>query len=165
MEYNLAKTLPEFYKAFNIISKIGNYYPNFTSWYFDKVIPGVCLENDKIIIAKHKNEIIGVSIIKDTPHEKKLRAIRIEDKFQKRGYGLYLIDHSLKLLNTDKPNLSVPEEMINEYSRIFINKYKFNLDMVHKGIYRKNKLEYEFNGKNILLPKQNINYGIGKLYE
>ena len=47
---------------------------------------------------------------------------------------------------------------MNDYSRIFVNRYQFNLDKVHKNLYRKNKLEYEFNGKTLL--KDNINYGI-----
>ena len=40
--------------------------------------------------------------------------------------------------------------MINDYSRIFINRYNFDLTHVYKGLYRKNKLEYEFNGNKTL---------------
>lgn len=150
-------TLPGFTETFKIIEKIGNYYPDFRNWYFDKVIPGVLLNEDEIFVAKKKDIIIGTAIIKNS-NEKKLRCIRIKEEFQNKGYGLYLIDEALKRLNTDKPNLSVAEELIHDYSRIFINRYNFSLDNVHKNLYRKNKLEYEFNGKTLV--KDNINYGI-----
>ena len=157
IQFQSVDTLPEFYKVFKIIEKIGNFYPDFRNWYFDKVIPGVLLNQDEIFIAKKKDIILGACIIKNSD-EKKLRCIRVSEEFQNKGYGLYIIDEALKRLNVDKPNLSVPEELMNDYSRIFVNRYQFNLDKVHKNLYRKNKLEYEFNGKTLL--KDNINYGI-----
>ena len=78
-----------------------------------------------------------------------MRALRIKEKFQSKGFGLYLIDESLKRLNIDKPLCSVSEKMINDYSRIFINRYKFDISHVYKGLYKKGELEYEFNGRNI----------------
>lgn len=137
-------SLIELTQVFEIIRPISNFYPNFNDWYFDKVIPGVILGQDKVIIAEQKNRLVGVSIIKDGP-EKKLRALRISDEFQGKGYGLYLIDESLKQLNFDKPTVTVAEEMLHNYSRLFIERYDFSLDRVHKGIYRKGKLEYSFN--------------------
>ena len=56
-------------------------------------------------------------------------------------------DESLKQLNCDKPLASVSETMINEFSRIFINRYNFDLTYVHKGLYSKKQLEYQFNGE------------------
>ena len=43
--------------------------------------------------------------------------------------------------------------MINDYSRIFVNRYDFDLSHVYKGLYRKGKLEYEFNGGKTLTEK------------
>ena len=62
------------------------------------------------------------------------------------GYGLHLIDKSLELLECDKPLVSVSEDMLHQFSRIFINRYQFDMTYVHKGIYLPNKLEYQFNG-------------------
>lgn len=145
MEFRNPESLPELYQIFQIIKPIGNYYPDFSNWYFDKVMPGVILGQDRIIVAEKQNQIIGVSIIKNTSDEKKLRAVRIIDDMQSKGYGLYLIDESLKQLNCDKPLASVSEEMLHFYSRLFIERYNFSLDKVHKGLYRKGKLEYSFN--------------------
>lgn len=52
IQFQSVNTLPEFYKVFKIIEKIGNFYPDFGNWYFDKVIPGVLINQDEIFIAK-----------------------------------------------------------------------------------------------------------------
>lgn len=150
------QTIPDLFNVFNLIKPISEFYPDFSNWYWDKVAPGIITGNDKIIIAEKGNELVGVSIIKNTPNEKKLRALRISEKFQNKGAGLYLIDKSLEELKTDKPIVSVAEEMINEFSRIFINRYDFDISYVHKGLYRKGKLEYEFNGKNTNLKTKSV---------
>jgi hypothetical protein len=152
MIYRNSNSIPDLYAVFNTIEPISQFYPGFKDWFWDKVVPGVVEGNDEIILAEERNELVGVSIIKKTG-EKKLRALRINPKFQKTGKGLYLIDESLKRLNVDKPIVSVAEEMIHDFSRIFINRYNFNISHVYKGLYRKEKLEYEFNGKQNLENK------------
>lgn len=155
MIFRNPESIIELHQIFQIINPIGNFYPDFKNWYFDKVIPGTVLGQDKIIVAEKNNEIVGVSIIKNAEYEKKLRAVRISEKFQNKGYGLFLIDEALKQLNCDKPAASVAEEMINEYARIFVERYDFSLDHVHKGLYRRNKLEYSFN-ENVSLKQKSI---------
>jgi hypothetical protein len=145
MEFKNPKTIPELYSVFEVLKPISSFYPGFSSWYFDKVVPGVVSGNDKVIVALKKGELVGVSLIKSTSSEKKLRALRIGDKFQKSGAGLYLIDESLRQLDCDLPVCSVSEEMLHDYSRIFIERYGFSLNHVHKGLYRPGKLEYAFN--------------------
>lgn len=154
--FKTANTIPELHIAFNIVKPISNLYPDFSNWYWDKVVPGIILGDDKVIIAENNGNIIGVSMIKDG-NEKKIRAIRVNEKYQKKGYGLHLIDYSLKLLNESKPIASVADEMINEYSRMFINRYDFDMTHVYNGLYRKNHLEYEFNG-NKKLNEKTINF-------
>jgi len=145
-------SIPDLYQTFNILQPISPLYPGFSNWYWNKVVTGIITGNDKIIIAEKKDELVGVSIIKKGS-ENKLRALRISKKFQNKGSGLYLLDQSLKELGVDKPIVSVAEEMINDFSRIFINRYYFNMTHVYKNLYRKNKLEYEFNGTQNLKEK------------
>lgn len=149
-------TIPDLYSIFQTIKPIGNFYPNFSSWYWDKVATGIILGDDKIIMAENGNDLVGVSILKNG-QEKKLRAVRITESYQKTGAGLYLIDESLKQLNCDKPMCSVAEEMFHQYSRIFVERYNFNLSHVYKGMYRKGKLEYTFN-ETIPLAIKTINF-------
>lgn len=152
MKFKNASTILELKESYAIIQSLGLIYPNFYDWFWNKIIPGVHLNNSSVINLIKNNEIIGVSIIKNSD-EKKIRAIRIKPEYQNKGYGLYLIDESLKQLNFDKPVCSVSESMINDYSRIFINRYNFNVSHVYKGLYFKNKLEYEFNGNSKLKHK------------
>ena len=158
VSFNVAQNMFEFIKIYNNIKNIGQYYPNFYSWYFNKVIPSALLHEDKLIYKLKDNEFVGSIMIKNTENEKKIRCLRIQEKFQSKGYALHLMDLALKELNCDKPNLSVPEELFHDYSRIFVNRYNFDLNFVHKGLYRKNKLEYEYNGNTLI--KNNINYGV-----
>ena len=137
-------------QAYNILQDLGTYYPDFYSWYWNKVIPNLYLGKVNIIIMLIGVEIVGVSILKKSEDECKLCALRINNKYHNRGYALYLIDYSLKMLDNSAPLCSVSEELINSYSRIFINRYNFSITHVYKGIYQKNKLEYEFNGNSNL---------------
>lgn len=154
MDFKLATNLLELKESYKILSSLGESYPDFYNWYWNKVVPGILTKKDELILAYSKNELVGISILKNSD-EKKLRALRISEKFQNKGYGLYLIDESLKRLNTDKPLCSVSDKMINDYSRIFINKYNFDMTFVYKNLYNKDSLEYEFNGNKQLKIKTN----------
>jgi len=156
LDFRTPNSITDLYQAFNVLKPLSNFYPDFDNWYWDKVVPGIMLGTDKIIMAEKKGELVGISLIKDGD-EKKLRALRIDPKFQKSGAGLYLIDESLKILNCDKPMATVAEEMFHQYSRIFVERYDFNLSHVYKGLYRKGKLEYTFNEEKTLTQKSGFN--------
>ncbi len=143
-----ANTLPLIQEAYKILNVKNNNYPDFTFWFWNKVVPGVWLLKDKIYLYLINGEIIGSAIIKKGSDKvnDKLRAVRIIEKYQKRGYGLGVIDHTLKMLDNDKPLVTVSEALMHDFSRIFINNYDFDLVHVHKGIYQPGKLEYQFNG-------------------
>jgi len=157
MEYKLATSLLELEQAYRILLKLGETYPDFSDWYWNKVIPSVMLNNDKVILAYRKNMLVGISIIKNGI-ENKLRALRISPQYQNNGYGLHLLDYSLKLLEDDKPVVSVAEDNLHQFSRIFINRYDFDMTYVHKGLYMPGKLEYQFNGNKESLVKKSIYY-------
>jgi len=151
-----ANTLPLINIAYKILTEEKSNYPDFHFWFWNKVVPGIWLKQDRIFLYFKNGEIIGCSIIKKG-REDKLRAVRISKKYQKRGYGLWVIDHALKMLNNDKPLVSVSEVLMHDFSRMFINRYDFDLVHVHKGLYLRGHLEYQFNGdENSLLVKTPI---------
>lgn len=158
MEFKLATSMVQLSQTYNILKQLGDYYPDFHYWFYNKVVPGVNLNKDKVILGYSRNKLVGVSIIKDDNSEKKLRALRIAPEFQKNGYGLYLMDKSLELLKTDKPLLSVSQDMLHDFSRLFIERYEFDLTRVHKNLYKKGKLEYQFNGEKDSLVKSGLPY-------
>lgn len=155
MTYKYASSITELYYAFKILKSLGDSYPKFDNWFWDKVVPSVLLHNDKVIMAYSRGNLVGISIVKKGI-ENKLRALRIEPKYQKMGYGLHLIDKSLEELGDDKPLVSVAEDMLHQFSRIFINRYQFDMTYVHKGIYIPDKLEYQFNGIKKSLKEKSI---------
>ena len=154
LTFKNASNILDLKNTYEILTKLEDNYPDFYDWYWNKIIPDIMLGSGQVILAFNNDDLIGVSILKDSV-EKKLRALRITEQYQNKGYGLYLIDESLKRLGCDKPLCSVSENMINDYSRIFINRYEFDLTHVYKNLYLKNVLEYEFNGKKELKNKTN----------
>jgi N-acetylglutamate synthase and related acetyltransferases len=137
-----------FTSAFSVlpfIKSLDEFYPEISHWYINKVIPGLSLGDDKLIIARDGNRIAGIALGK-MGDESKLRCVRVHDDYQNTGLGIRLIDQMLELIEDGKPGATVSEEMIHLYSRAFIRRYGFELSDVSKNRYRHGKLEYAFNG-------------------
>lgn len=137
-----------FYEAFQILPMVETldaFYPDVGHWYVSTVIPGLLLGKDKLILAKDNQRIVGFAIGKLTEAETKLRCVRVLPEHQQHGVGIRLIDKMIEMLEASEPVVTVSEEMINHYSRIFVNRYGWRLNHVSKGTYRKGKLEYHFN--------------------
>jgi len=143
--YEKVKDLPRLGWIYHQIKFLDNYYPKFEEWYFNKFIKSVLIGNDVALLMKRGDNLIGVSLLKKDKHEIKLRALRIFPNYQNKGYGLFLLDQSLKELDHPLPHCTVSEELINQYARIFIDRYGFSLDYVSRNMYRKGKNEYLFN--------------------
>jgi hypothetical protein len=148
--YRTASGLTELFQAFQLLKNLDVYYPGFDSWFINKCMPSISSGTDKMVIAENDNQMIGVSIIKNSEEEKKLRCVRVVPEYKGRGVALHLMDRSLVLLDCDKPAVTVAEELFHDWSRIFVNRYDFDLSTVAKGAHRPGKLEYFFNGKGII---------------
>lgn len=135
------------FSALPFIKSLNQYYPDIEYWYVNKVIPGLTLGNDKLIVARDEHfNIAGIALGKLSDAEAKLRCVRVHPDHQNGGLGIRLIDNMLELIGERKPGVTVSEEMINLYSRAFVKRYGFELSDVSKGRYRRGKLEYGFNG-------------------
>jgi GNAT superfamily N-acetyltransferase len=131
--------------ALNMLRDLDAYYPDFTFWFVNRVIPGVVTGDDILIVAKEHGKIVGVGIGKRHRDETKLRCVRVAPSHQKKNLWRRILDATLRALDCDKPICTVPQEMIDDFSRIFINHYRFNLTRVDRGAYRKGINEYRFN--------------------
>ena len=129
--------------ALPFLASIDQYYPDIKEWFINTVVPGVCTGNDILLIASEYDQIAGILLAK-TGEENKLRCIRVAEKYKNRGLGIKLMDRSLEMIG-DKPLVTVSEELLHQYARIFVRRYGFSLDDVVKGQYRPQKLEYFFN--------------------
>jgi GNAT superfamily N-acetyltransferase len=144
--YRTSKSIFDCYRAHALTTGIDDYYPEFNNWFWNKVVPSVVTGESSIILAEQHDQIVGVSIVK-AGSDPKIRCLRVREEYAGRGVGVHLIDKSLRLLDCDKPVVTVPEEKINDLSRILVNRFSFNLLKVDRGLYRPGKLEYQFNGE------------------
>lgn len=142
--YRSSKSLTDCYRAYELTSALDVFYPDFNDWYWNKVTPSTVTGNSQIILAEENDRVVGVAMIKAGP-DPKLRCLRVLPEYAHRGIGIHLIDKSLKLLDHDKPVITIPEEKIHELSRIVVNRFGFDLTHVDRGLYRPGKLEYQFN--------------------
>jgi hypothetical protein len=120
------------------------YYPDFQKWYYQKVVPGIFSREREIIVEKRGDEIAGIAILKKKSMEQKLCTLRISHEFQNKGIGLRLFERSFESLQDEKPFLTVSEEKLHEFKRIF-DYFGFQLTSIHDDLYRVGKKEYFFN--------------------
>jgi GNAT superfamily N-acetyltransferase len=145
IRYEQGTRLVDTLEAGKLLHGMDTLYPDFSYWFTNKVMPGVMVGKDILMLAKDKQQVIGVALGKRNAHETKLRCVRVLPEYQKRGTGIHLVEKMLVQLGNDKPSCTVAEEMFHQFSRPFINLFDFDLSKVEKGMYRPGKLEYVFN--------------------
>lgn len=148
IHYELSRKLSDAMVARSVLEGMENYYPEFGHWYVNKVIPGIVMGRDTLLVARDKHQIVGVAIGKRSRHETKLRCVRVLPSYQSRGMGIHLIERMLRQLGSERPHCTVAEEMLHQFSRPFVNYFNFQLNRVERGLYRFGKLEYVFNEKS-----------------
>jgi hypothetical protein len=119
-------------------------YPDFWSWYTAKVIPGLAQDEREIVLYIVHDYIAGISILKNTPAEKKISTIRVLSAFQKQGIGAQIFKDSLEYLNCDKPVLTIPAVKIPQFQPL-LKKFGFKLSSVLNTYGRTRNDEYFYN--------------------
>lgn len=132
-----------YYDIYKQLESANIFYPQFNKWYFQKVVPDDIFGRRSIITEMRDGEIAGVAIIK-LSEEFKLSTLKVSDNYVNSGIGLKLFEKSFTLLDTDKPFLTVSEDKLVEFKKLF-KYYNFKLTSVHPNLYRNNKKEYFFN--------------------
>lgn len=143
--YERGRRLVDAVSAYKLLDGMDALYPDFNYWFKNKVMPGVMVGKDVLMLAREHGQVIGVGLGKRNEHETKLRCIRVLPEYQGRSVGIHLVERMLRQLDDAKPSCTVAEEMLHDFSRPFINLFKFDLSQVQKGMYRPGKLEYVFN--------------------
>lgn len=119
-------------------------YINFNNWFLNKTIPDV-LDGKKSIISRlYNDEFAGISILKNTPEEKKICTIRVPKKFQNAGFGKSLFEKSFEILGTEKPLITVSTKRIAQFEKI-LKYYGFEKAAVYKNKYNPLYDEIAFN--------------------
>lgn len=130
------------YAIYHYLKEAKQYYPHFDIWYHQNVIPAIKNGDKKIITIEGKNTLKGICIIKLS--EKKLCTLRVMENHQNKGIGIRLFEKSFEVLNTRKPLLSVSEEKLLSFKKIF-DYYDFKLTSIKENYYRQGKKEYFYN--------------------
>lgn len=120
-------------------------YPNFHEWMTGKVIPGL-LAGERSIVVEYRNlDLAGFAILKDTDFEQKLCCLRVMPNYQRSPIAIKLFESAFDLLENEKPLLSVSEEKLSSFSRIF-KYFNFEKTFEYQDYYLKNLCEISFNG-------------------
>lgn len=132
-------------EVFSNISQLKYCYPEFYGWYFNKVVPGLIDGSRSFIIEFRDEKLAGIAILKDTTKEKKICTIWVNDKYKSKGIGFRLFEKSMRLLDTDKPLLTVSEDRLPEFEKIF-HHFDYEYAAEYHGLYLPRKRELSFNG-------------------
>ena len=77
IHYRTTNSLTEAFIAKQKLLDLQHLYPDFNYWFSNKCLPGIVIGSDKMIIAKHDEQIIGLAIGKVSDNETKLRCVRV----------------------------------------------------------------------------------------
>lgn len=149
MKIEKVNNLAQLRRLLPILESLSDIYPDITSWYINKVIPRTMFSQENIVlmIKNENNQLCGFAIGKKTTKETKLSCLYILEDYRKKGYGTLLINEMLIELEETNPHCTVSEELFHSVSKLFVNKFEWSLDEVKNSVYRTDKLEYFFNGK------------------
>lgn len=139
-------------KVFQHLSDLSGYYPDFEEWLSKKVFPGLITGNRSIILEYRRSDLSGLAIVKNDGIEQKLCCLRVLPPYQGTGVGLKLFERSFDVLNNESPLLSIAEEQIAVFRKLF-NYYGFEIAKIYPDYYRPCKAELSFNG---LIEKSSI---------
>ena len=88
---------PVLFDVPKLLSDLENEYPDFNSWYFNKVIPGI-FQGDRCVVLKQiKEEFVGIAILKRDRDERKICTLRVTNNIKGNGIGSALITDAISL--------------------------------------------------------------------
>lgn len=130
--------------VWEFLSDVRSYYPHFDSWFFNKVCPDLPSFKRRIIYKIYCNSIIGVSILKKYPNEKKISTFKIHPDFRNSGIGSQLMSESLDWLECSLPLITVNQD-IDPLLSPFLSKFKFQRTSIVSNLYLPSKNEIIYN--------------------
>jgi GNAT superfamily N-acetyltransferase len=119
-------------------------YPNIDEWFLKKVVPGERIGTRHILRIERDGRLAALGIAKDECGEKKICTVRVHPTFFGRGLGVRIFDHLLGWLQVDTPHLTVSENKLATFQRIF-DHYGFVQTSVTPNKYRNGTVEFGYN--------------------
>ena len=106
-----------------------------------------------LLIVRDDEYIMGAAVLKKSNSEKKICCFRIAPIYQGQGLGTLLMKESFKILETEKPVITVSGQRAGQFKKI-LSYFQFSVERVYYEKYRPLTAEYCYNG--ILLPESII---------
>lgn len=125
---------------------LSSFYPSFAHWYDNKVVPGLRQGDRTLLLRYIDGRLGGIAITKDDGLEKKLCCLRVLPQWNGSGLGLRLFDDAFDVLGTEKPLLSVSDEQLLKFHRIFSH-FGFAHGKRYDDLYRVGCAEHSYNGQ------------------
>lgn len=146
-------------KSFVTTKFLEKFYPNYFSWYYTVVIPGLFDSSRDIFLAIDNKKIIGIAICKNTKYEHKLCTLWVNSEYRGKGIGTKLLYLSFQYLETTTPFITINETSLKYFKEI-IKRYNWKLTKRIPNAYT-TFTEYEYNGKDV---KEYVNPTFEDLY-
>ena len=128
----------------DILKTIKENYPDYDSWIENTVSVGIINGTRKIRVLYNEKTIAGLTILKNTPEEKKLCSLFITPEYRGESWMYSLFKDATDILETNSPAITIPSSIIKRYNGlIFSNKWKVTSKIDSR--YSKNIIEYGFN--------------------
>lgn len=128
----------------HFLKQLSSEYPDIDNWFIQRVIPGLADGTRKLFIRWNEGNIIALGIAKKTFTERKICTVRVAKDYEHMGIGIHIFREAMNWLETDKPLLSVSEQNLNKFQRIFTH-FGFQHTSSVVGIYRPNSTELFYN--------------------
>ena len=141
--------LPSEEEALRFLLPISGDYPGIGDWFSRKVLPGIRQDTRRIIKIERSGSIAALGIAKKEGGEYKICTVRVAERFVGMGMGLRIFDELLKWLEVDQPHLTVSEQKLPAFKRIF-EYYGFRLTSTEQGRYLPGCVEFSYNEMAIL---------------
>lgn len=125
---------------------LSSFYPSFAHWYDCKVVPGLRRGDRTLVLRYFNGPLGGIAITKDDGLEKKLCCLRVLPHLNGSGLGLRLFEDAFQVLSTEKPLLSVSDEQLLKFHRIFTH-FGFVHGKRYDDLYRVGCVEHSYNGQ------------------
>jgi len=137
-------------QALAFLLPLSDDYPGIDRWFALKVVPGLRRGTRYLLPMERDGALVGLGIAKNDEDERKICTVRVAPSYAGRGMGVRLFDGLLKWLDDDRPHLSVTQDRLPAFERIF-DHYGFAATSAQHGLYVPHAVELGYNGAALAL--------------